>query len=116
MQKHRLMNLNTKIIIRDSCENQKKDLFVTFAQVTPLYSSKAGKIASIKYGYILSNEYYIFRTWYNKNIRTGCFVIFNDLEYKVDRVVNMNNSYKIIDIIASCTENEDNNSDNSDLD
>jgi hypothetical protein len=106
MKKLKSMNLNTKIIIRDSNEKQKKDLFVAFAEVTPLYCSKAGKIASLKYGYMLSNDYYIFRTWYNKNIRSGCFVFFNELEYQIERVVNLSNSYRIIDIIA-CLKGEE---------
>lgn len=107
------MNLNTKIVIRDSMEGNKKDLFVAFAEVTPLYCSKAGKIASLKYGYMLSNDYYIFRTWYNKSIKSGRFVFFNELEYKIERVVNLSNSYRVVDIIA-CLKGGDEDDDSSD--
>ncbi len=76
------------------------NIFYSFASVKPLNNSSYYYSTGVSFGNIISTEYFIFFTRYNKNINIDLRIQFKNNLYTIKRIININEKNHYLKIIA----------------
>ena len=74
--------------------------YVTFADVRPMYDDKFGSIEKFSFGHIVTEAFCMFKIRFTEKIHTKMRIIFKRRMFEIKRIINHNESSKVLKIIA----------------
>ncbi len=82
----------------ETADWQKK--YEIYVDIKPIYETSLTEISGMNFGHILSEEYYLFTTRFNKDINNKMRIKFGNKLYEIKRVINEKIRNKTLKIIA----------------
>lgn len=77
-----------------------KLVFHSYADIVPICEAKAGEIAGLGFGNVISEEFFLFRTRFYPKINKTQRIIFDNEIYEIKRIVNLRDSRRSLNIVA----------------
>lgn len=91
-----LQNIATHAIENDNWQF----MFYSYADVVPICEARAGEVAGLNFGNVITEEYFLFRTRFHPDINKNHRISFDNELYEIKRIVNLRDSQRSMNIIA----------------
>ncbi len=91
-----LMNIAESKIAEPKWEKK----YDCFAEISPLSDCKYMNLEGLNFGNLITEEYYLFKIRYMKNINKEFRISFQERVYSIKRIINPKEKNRILNIIA----------------
>lgn len=81
-------------------EEDWQEKYITFASIKPLYSNKVESIENFSFGHIVTEEYFLFKVRWERDITNKMRIQFKERIFEIKRVIDVTESSKWLQIIA----------------
>lgn len=91
-----LKNLSVHAIENDNWQL----MFHSYADIMPICEARAGEVAGLSFGNVISEELFLFRTRFHPDINKNLRISFDNDIYEIKRIVKLRDNQRSTNIIA----------------
>ncbi len=106
MNKSLVKNFNHKIIILENYSNSElereiwREKYSLYAEIISIGDNKFEIIEGLKFGHVMTEGYFIFKTRFTENITNKMRILFKNRLFEIKRITNIGERSKLMKILG----------------
>jgi len=77
-----------------------QEVCASFAEVKPICDNRFVSLEGVEFGNLITEEYFLFRTRFIKNLNKGMRILFHGRNFEIKRIIDQDEKGRMLNIVA----------------